>query len=191
VKTRTKASDLVNFILAQAADEPGDAVEVVTHLRRMKFGGFEAPYFGDGDCGEIFDRMLEGLPGGPHHSPLADPRNLPDVIHLSTRPYEALLIWRGEAAPGGYLRVNTYRQAWPEYSHLIIRKTFIDSELIEFARQFLNDETEAKSAVLPGTALQVDQPKAHATDGSDSLAAPNLLRARVRPQRSTTRSLKI
>jgi hypothetical protein len=86
--------------------------------------------------------------------------------------------------------VNTYSQDWPEYSHLIIRKTFIDSELIEFARQFLNDETEAKSAVPGRTALQVDQPKAHATDGSDSLAAPNLLRARVRPQHPPTRSTK-
>jgi hypothetical protein len=190
VKTRTKASDLVNFILAQAADEPSHAAEVVTNLRQMKFGGFEAPYFGDGDCGNIFDLMIEGLGGGPRHSPLADPRNLPNEIILSTRPYQATLIWRSDKAPGGFLRANTYTQAWPEYNRLVVRKTFIDPKLFEFARQLLNDETEAKNAVLPGTALQVDQPKAHATDRSNSLAAPNLPRVRVRPQHPPTRSTK-
>jgi hypothetical protein len=91
VKTRITAAHLTNFLLAQATDQASDAAEVVTNLRQMKYRGFEVPYFGDGNCGEIFDRMLEGLPGGPHNSPLAEPRYLPDVIHLSTRPYEGYI----------------------------------------------------------------------------------------------------
>jgi hypothetical protein len=171
VKTLVTAADLVNFILAQAADELGRAAEVVTNLRRMKFrGSSEGPYFGDGDCGVIFERMLEGLPGGSQHSPLVAPRYLPHEIILSTQPFQATMIWRSDTAPGGILRVNTYSQDWPEHSQLVVRKTFIGSRLIEFARQFLNETaTETESTSPAREALSGDQSEARATEGADRL----------------------
>jgi hypothetical protein len=145
-KTRVTATDLTNFLLGQSSDQTSDAAEVVTALRQMKFRGIEAPYFGDGDFGDIFDLMLEGLPGGAAHSPSAEPRYLPHEIQISTRPYEATLIWRSAEAPGSFLRMNRYAPDWPEHSHYIFRRTFISSKLIEFAREFLNqDETASTS----------------------------------------------
>src|ERR1700712_167918 len=98
LKTKIKPSELTNFLLAQAAAMPSEAVEVVTNLRRMKFLGSD-PYFGTGNLGEAFDRMIEGQPNG-------EPLALPHEIILSARPYRALMVWRN--SNGKSVRGNTY-----------------------------------------------------------------------------------
>jgi hypothetical protein len=42
---------------------------------------FFALGIGDGDCGEIFDQMIEGLPGGARHSSSADKKRAILVHH--------------------------------------------------------------------------------------------------------------
>src|SRR4051794_18493717 len=60
-RTALTATDLTNFIFAQATDRATDAPEVVARLRRMEVSPEKGPpRLGDGTFGEAFDRMITG-----------------------------------------------------------------------------------------------------------------------------------
>ena len=144
-KTLMTATHFSNFILAQAGLQASDAAEAVRHLRSAKFAySFpdEPPYFGTGEFGIVFDRMIEG-----RTIFLLDDSNskyLPNEIHLSVQPIFAQMIWY--KSDGSLLRQEDYIKNISEHSkpkswrsRQLVKRTYVNPELIELAASMLRD----------------------------------------------------
>jgi hypothetical protein len=177
-KTSVTASDLANYLMAQASLHTKDVAEVVTRLRRMPFLGSN-PFFGDGNFGSAFDQMIEG-----QHPPSADISFFLRTISLSTQPYRGDLVWVNQ--DGSLVRTETYAETEPEgkaSQYSIIKKTYIDSHMIMFAAQMLKKSSDAKAAVPGRTAARVEQP----TDEHPKTPARRTVRNNSVPTRARAR----
>lgn len=142
--TPATAKHLTNYILAQAAPQASDAVDVATSLRRMQFLSSTAkpnsPRLGRGDFGTVIDALIEAVAHGKA-------KLLPHQIRISLIPFRAEISW---LEPDGRLEhrdtyaADFHSEAHPWASSALVKITLINTSLLELAASMLRkDGTES------------------------------------------------
>jgi hypothetical protein len=140
-KTSVAVHQMSNFIFAQAATQASGAVDAVRQIRAAMFAANpigERPYLGEGDFGDVFDRLMSGS-----YSDAKDSLQIPNHIVFCLNPASVELVW---CAPNGSV---ARRQVYisPDFFIIsprqIIKKTEILASVMTLAHCMLCNEGKA------------------------------------------------
>lgn len=184
-RRQLRASDLRSLFNAIAGGNATDAAEIDTLFSDLTYKSswhaqsadrhdqFEQrPAFGDGNWGQVLDRLIENAPPFLNYYPEpAKDRgqgvSLPNTIELCLNPLSITLIWLGpNSAPRRQDFYGPAPSAATRHSspfgpaNLLFRKTFVDGRLLSVAGDILRDANANRSTDIQPKPKTKRQPPA-------------------------------
>lgn len=205
-RRQLRAGDLasiLNAIMGSITDAVGtdDLLRGLQYKSSIPPTAEQEPALGTGNWGQVLERLIEGAPPELHSGvPARKDANfrgvMPNTIECCLNPPSILLVWLG---PDGATRqrIDIYgpsaddtqlREPYGPASWLI-RKSFMDSNMIVLAGRILRDSSQKRTtprnetAAAPGRATAARKPGPPKTPGSSN--TPETSRARERAQRES------